>query len=262
MSFKPWDSGSIGGKIRSKGALQWAPTLTAHDPNPPINLEDVAGPATVTGSTTMSGVGALVAAAFLFVQAVASPASAGALNASSYVEVHASATGSGSGDISAAGVAFALVQGATTLPAMGELQASATVTEFASANPTAVGDISAQAIVEVRAAAQVSAAGALEASALVVSPETIEGAGTLPGSGSLSSSGIVIGPGETTPPAHGVGVVRTPSWALEPVIEKMTRSVVTASASTGGHGTLSASAAVIPGDDEAIAFAIAFTSAR
>lgn len=29
------------GRWRRAGALQWAPTRTAHDPNPPLPLEDV-----------------------------------------------------------------------------------------------------------------------------------------------------------------------------------------------------------------------------
>jgi len=32
------------GRWRSAAALQWAPTLTFHDPNPPMTLESVAEP--------------------------------------------------------------------------------------------------------------------------------------------------------------------------------------------------------------------------
>lgn len=31
-----------GFKFVTAGTIQWAPTLTAHDPNPPITLEDAA----------------------------------------------------------------------------------------------------------------------------------------------------------------------------------------------------------------------------
>jgi hypothetical protein len=39
MSFSAWRGGLRGARLWDAVRLQWAPTLTAHDPNPPINLE-------------------------------------------------------------------------------------------------------------------------------------------------------------------------------------------------------------------------------
>jgi len=39
MSFSAWLGGIKGVRFWSRARLQWAPTLTVHDPNPPINLE-------------------------------------------------------------------------------------------------------------------------------------------------------------------------------------------------------------------------------
>jgi hypothetical protein len=38
-----------GGKLTSMVVLQWQPTLTFHDPNPPITLEDAGGPPAFSG---------------------------------------------------------------------------------------------------------------------------------------------------------------------------------------------------------------------
>lgn len=46
---------AIGSLFRRASALQWAPTLTAHDPNPPLNLEDpVSGNITGTSANAQT----------------------------------------------------------------------------------------------------------------------------------------------------------------------------------------------------------------
>jgi hypothetical protein len=54
-------------RSKSKAALQWSPTLTAHDPNPPISLESPSSGATIveadfasSGTTTALAVGAAI----------------------------------------------------------------------------------------------------------------------------------------------------------------------------------------------------------
>lgn len=42
---------TIGSLFRRATALQWAPTLAAHDPNPPLNLEDPAAGGGITGTS-------------------------------------------------------------------------------------------------------------------------------------------------------------------------------------------------------------------
>jgi len=53
---------STGSRLFLRGLLQWAPTLTSHDPNPPLTLENAAGGVVeadgfAAGTSTVSGVG-------------------------------------------------------------------------------------------------------------------------------------------------------------------------------------------------------------
>jgi len=52
MSFQSWRGGLRGARLWNPARLQWAPTLTAHDPNPPINLESPAGASPQTLAAT------------------------------------------------------------------------------------------------------------------------------------------------------------------------------------------------------------------
>lgn len=59
MSFRAWVNGVQGGRLRSVARLQWAPTRTSHNPNPPITLEDAGGATAFNGTATLA-VGAAV----------------------------------------------------------------------------------------------------------------------------------------------------------------------------------------------------------
>lgn len=51
----------LSGRFQVRSNIQWAPTRTAHDPNPPITLEDAAGQQFTSGphAATAVGVGAI-----------------------------------------------------------------------------------------------------------------------------------------------------------------------------------------------------------
>lgn len=54
-----WNIQVIGGQLFRAARLQWAPTLTSHDPNPPINLEDPpVAPPTLGFNNTLAMMGA------------------------------------------------------------------------------------------------------------------------------------------------------------------------------------------------------------
>jgi hypothetical protein len=61
MSFSTWRGGLWGAGLWNPARLQWAPTLTSHDPNPPITLENAAGGGGVSGTLSQT-LGALIAA--------------------------------------------------------------------------------------------------------------------------------------------------------------------------------------------------------
>lgn len=109
--------------------LQWAPTLTAHDPSPPITLESPAGAALVTGSATISGTGALTATGLVRVIGAATISGSSSLSATGRVVVLGAGSLAGVSDLVALG--RVVVVGTGTLSGSGALTGSARLTILA-----------------------------------------------------------------------------------------------------------------------------------
>lgn len=133
---------ATGGRLR-RGAplslLQWAPTLTAHDPSPPITLESPAGGATVTGSATLSATGALTAAGLVRVLGASALTGTGALTSSGRVQVLGAVSLSGASALAATGHMVAV--GAAALSGAWALTGSARLSVHGAATLAGVGTL-------------------------------------------------------------------------------------------------------------------------
>lgn len=109
------------GSLFPASKLQWAPTLTSHDPNPPLPLESEAatgaGVGSAAGSSTVAGIGAATTAAS------GSAAGSGAATGVSAATAASVGAAAGSSTVSGVGVSVAastgLASGASTAEAIG-----------------------------------------------------------------------------------------------------------------------------------------------
>ncbi|MGB6873341.1 MAG: hypothetical protein WBE46_04275 [Dehalococcoidia bacterium] len=153
--------------------------------------------ATVEGSATLSGAGALAALGRLLLGAKATTSGTGALSATATLIRSASATLQGTGTLSAQGDVFKL--GAATLAGTGTLAAVASCIRLAAATLAGEGSLSAQGKCTFTATATLSGQGSLSASVTIVLFATAQFSGT----GALSAYGVRIVTASTT--LSGVG---------------------------------------------------------
>lgn len=95
----------LSSRWRSPAALQWAPTLTAHDPNPPLVLEDPAGGTITytyagTGGITLSGAATLAKTKAAVASGGLTIAGSGEISRARVYAVSGGITIAGSGEVS------------------------------------------------------------------------------------------------------------------------------------------------------------------
>jgi len=204
------------------------------------------------GAATLSGTGALAAAAEAIRAAEATTSGTGALAAAAEAIKRASATLSGQGTLAAA--ATATRRASATMSGEGTLAAAGKRTRTGSATLSAEGTLAAAGLVTRSSTATMAGTGDLAAAATVITPPlsgaaTLSGTGslaakagairlaaaTLSGTGSLSAAAVVIrGAGAT---AAGTGELAAAATVVA--------AAITGSATLSGEGTLSARAVYI-----------------